>query len=69
MNPCNNPLINPTEEQNKLAGPQGLAKKSDADSNKALISPEAPIPPFIPLTKDFFTKFMKVFVKLTQAQD
>lgn len=39
-------------------------------SNKAFISPEAPILPFIsPPTNDLFTQFMKVFLKNTQARD
>ena len=64
-----------TREQNELAGPQGLAKRSDASSNKALTPPEAstlpkaPISPFFLSTKDLFTKFMKAFVESTQAWD
>ena len=63
--PCNNPLPNLTEEQNKLAGLQNLAERSDADSHKALTLFEALNPPLIPLIKNFFQKFIKAFVKST----
>ena len=68
-NPYNNPLANPTKEQDKLASPQDLARRSDADNNKALTSLEALILPLVYPTKDFLTKFMKAFVKSTQTQD
>ena len=47
-------------------------KKFNVGSNKAFtkafISPEASILPFIPLfTKDPFTKFIKMFMKMMQA--
>ena len=70
-----NLLTNPTREQNKLASPQGLAKRSDIDSNKALTLPKIPTPPEAPISplvlsiKDFFMKFMKIFVESTQVWD
>ena len=67
--PCNNPPANLIGEQNELASPQGPARRSAAGSNKAFTPPEAPTPPLVSPTKDFFTKFMKIFVKLTQACD
>ena len=67
--PCNNPPADPTEKQDELASPQGLVERSDAGSNKALTPLEALTQPLIPLTKDFFTKFMKAFVESTQTRD
>ena len=67
--PCNNPLSNPTGEQNEFIGPQDPAKRSDAGSDKAFTLHEAFIPLFVLSTKDLFIKFMKVFVKSTQAWD
>lgn len=62
--------VNFSKKQNKLASAQSLARRSNANSNKALISLEASIPLFVsPLTQDLFTKFIKTFVKSTQAQD
>ena len=69
QNLCNNPLANLTGEQDELVGPQSQAERLDASSDKASTPPEALIPPFIPPTKDFFTKFMKAFMELTQAWD
>ena len=71
---CVNTLVNPAEELDKLAGAQGLAKRSNAKSDeafiKALTPPEASILPLVlPTSKDFFTKFIKVFMKMSQAQD
>ena len=66
---CNNPLANLTEEQDKFASLQGLAKRSDAGSNKAFIPPKASTLLLVPLTEDLFTKFMKAFVESIQAQD
>ena len=61
-----NPPVDPTE-QDELAGAQG--GRSDADNNKASTSPKAYTLPLILFSsKDLFTKFMKVFMKLTQAQ-
>ena len=68
-NPCNNPLANPTGEQNELASPQSQAERSDVGNDKALTSPEALIPPLVPPTKDFFMKFIRAFIESTQAWD
>ena len=65
QNPYNNPSANPIGEQNKLAGPQTPAKRSDIGNNKASIFFEALIPLFVLLIKDFFTKFIKVFIEST----
>ena len=52
-----------------LAGAQGPAKRSNAESNEVPTPPEASTPPFVPPTsEDLFTKFMKVFMETTQAQ-
>ena len=72
-NPCVNPPPDPAGEQDELGGAQNPATKSNIGSNeastKALTPPEALIPPLVPPpTKDFFTKFMKVFMEMTQAQ-
>ena len=69
QNPCNNPPANLTGEQDELASPQSLVERSVAGNNKVFIPLEAPIPPFVPLIKDFFIKFMKVFVESTQTRD
>ena len=61
-----NPPVDPTE-QDELAGTQG--GRSDAGSDEAPAPPEAPTPPLVhPPAKDFFTKFMMVFMETTQAQ-
>ena len=61
-----NPPVDPIE-QDEFAGAQG--GRSDAGSDNALTSPEAPIPPLVPPpAEDLFTKFMKVFMETTQAQ-
>ena len=70
--PCVNTQVNPAGELDELAGAQGPAKRSNAGSNKALTEAftplEASTPSLVPLTsKDFFTKFMKVFMEITQA--
>ena len=70
--PCVNTLVNLAGKLDKFAGAQGQARKPNAGSNeaptKALTPPEALSPPLIlPLVKDFFTKFLKVFMKMTQA--
>ena len=67
--PCNNPLADLTGDQDKLAGPQGSARRSDAGSHEALILPKAPILSLIFSIKDFFTRFMKTFVESIQARD
>ena len=70
------PRINPpadfTREQDELAG-QGPVQKFNAGSNEAptkpLTLPEALTPPLVPSsTEDLCTKFMKVFMEMTQAQ-
>ena len=54
-------------KQDKLAGAQ--SGRSDVGSDKAPTLPKAPTPLLIPPpAKDFFTKFMKVFMMTTQAQ-
>ena len=67
--PYNNLLVDFTEKQDELASPQGLARRSDAGSNKASTPPKALTPPLVPSTKDFFMKFMKVFVESTQTRN
>ena len=53
------------EEQDKLAG-----ARSDAGNNKAPIFLEIPTSIFVLLSsKNLFTKFMKVFIKIMQARD
>ena len=64
-NPYNNLLANLTREQDELANLQGLAGRSDTNSNKALTPLEVFALLFVPYTKNFFTKFIKVFIKLT----
>ena len=70
--PCINPLADPIEEQDKLAGQgpvRGFNTRSNEAPTKAPTSPEASTPPLVlSSTKDLFTKFMKVFMKTTQAQ-
>ena len=66
--PCITTLVDPARELDELAGAQGLGKGSNAGSNEALTPPEAITPPLVLPTKDLFTKFMKVFMKMTQAQ-
>ena len=66
-----NTLANFAGELNELIG-QNPAKGSNAGSDKTFIEspPEAPTPPLIPfISENFFTKFMKVFMETTQAQD
>ena len=70
--PGNKPYLDPAGEMKGLAG-QGPAKESNAESNEApteaLTPLEASIPPLIPLiSKDLFTKFMKVFMKTMQVR-
>ena len=65
-----NTSIDPTGELDELAGAQGLAKGSNADSNEAPTPPETPTPLFVPPTsEELFTKFMKVSMKSTQARE
>ena len=61
-----NPPANISREQDELAG---APKRSNASSDKAFTPPKAPTPHFVPPpTNNLFTKFMKVFMKTTQAQ-
>ena len=74
QSPCVNILADSTGEQDELAGTQSPARRSNARSNKAPIKAhtplEGPTPPLVPPpVEDLFTKFMKVFMKTTQAQD
>ena len=69
QSPYNNLSANSIEKQNELVSTQSLAKRLNANSNKALILPEALILPLISPTKDFFIKLMKAFVESTQAWD
>ena len=67
-----NLLTNFSKEQDELTGAQEPARRSNTGSDEALTkvpnSPEALTPPLVPLlAKNFFTKFMKVFMKMTQA--
>ena len=63
---CINPPVDATE-QDELAGAQG--RRSDAGSNKAPTPPAALTLLLVPPpAEDLFTKFMKVFMKTTQAQ-
>ena len=64
-NLCINLLTN-VIEQNKLAGTQ---KRSNASSNEffTLLKPSIPTLVLLP-AKDLFTKFMKMFMEITQAQ-
>ena len=64
QSPCVNLSTDIPGKQDELAG-----IRSDANSNEALISPEAPTSPFVlPAAKNLFTKFMKVFMQTTQVQ-
>ena len=67
--PCVNTLVDPAKELNKLAGAQSPTRRLNAGSDEAPIPPEASSPPFVPFTsKNLFTKFMKVFMEIMQAQ-
>ena len=62
--PCVNLPANISGEQDELAG-----ARSDAGNNKAPTPPEALTPPLVsPPAKNLFTKFMRVFMEMTQAQ-
>ena len=66
--PCVNLYVDPTE-QDELAGTQDLGRRSDIGSNKAFTLFQAPtLPLVLPFSKDLFTKFMKVFMEMMQAQ-
>ena len=69
-----NTLVDLARELDELAGAQGPARRSNAESNKALTEtptpPEASTPPLVlPTSEDLFTKFMKVFMETTQARE
>ena len=62
---CVNLWANPIK-QDELTG---IPKKSDTGSNKAFILFKAFIPPLVPFSaKNFFIKFIKVFMEIMQAQ-
>ena len=63
-----NILADFAEELDELAGAQDSAKRSNIKSNEAFTPPKAPNLPFVPPAKDLFTRFMKVFMEMTQAQ-
>ena len=65
---CVTTLVDPARELDKLAGAQGPARLSNARSDEAPTSPKAITPLLIPSTKDLFTKLMKVFMEMMQAQ-
>ena len=70
---CVNIPANPAGKLDELAGAQGLARGSNAKSNKAPTKastlPKAFTPPLIsPPTEDLFNRFIKVFMETTQAQ-
>ena len=60
-------LVDPAKKLDELAGAQNPTRRLNAGSNEAPTSPEAITPPLVPLTEDFFTKFMKVFIETMQA--
>ena len=71
QSPCVNPLTDPAGEQNELTGTQGQ-KKSNIGSNETSIEastlPKALTLPLVPpSTKNFFIKFMKMFIESIQT--
>ena len=62
-----NTSVDPARELDELAGALGSARGSNAGSDEAPTPPEAFTPSLVLLTKDFFTKFMKVFMETMQA--
>ena len=64
---CNNLSTDFTEEQDKFAKPQSLARRFNASSNKAFTPLKAFTLSLIPLIKDLFAKLMKAFVESTQV--
>ena len=63
---CVNTPVDPIGELDELAGAQGPAKGSNADSGEAPTPLEASTLPLVaPTSKDLFTKFMKVFMETT----
>ena len=70
QSPCVNTPVNPAGKLDELASAQDPARGSNVKSDEAPTPLEAPTPPLIPPTsKDLFTKFMKMFIETTQAQD
>ena len=68
--PCVNILIDLVEELDELIGAQGQVRGFNVGSNEALTSPEAFTPPLVlPISENFFTKFIKVFIETTQARN
>ena len=72
--PCVNTAVDPAGNLDKLIATQGPARKSNVGSNKATIKFYTPhetfTPLFVsPLIKNLLTKFMKVFMKMTQIWD
>ena len=72
--PCVNTPVDPVGELDELVGAQGPAKRFNAGSDEA--PTEAPIPPKAstsplvpPTSEDLFTKFIKVFMEMTQARE
>ena len=71
---CVNTPVNLARELDELAGTQGTARRSNAGSDEVLTEaptlPEAYTLPLVPPTsEDLFTKFMKVFIEITQARE
>ena len=70
--PCVNPPTDRTGEQDELVGQspvRGFNARSNKAPTKALTPPKAPTLPLVPPSiKDLFTKFMKVFIEMMQAQ-
>ena len=63
-----NTLVDFAREVDELAG-QGPARGSNVGTDEAPTPLEASTPPLVPPTSEnFFTKFMKVFMKMTEAQ-
>ena len=65
---CVNILVDPARKLDELTGAQGLARKSNVGSSEDPIPAEAITLSLIPPPKDFFTKFIKVLMEITQAQ-
>ena len=67
-----NPPADLIREQDELGGQgtvQGFNAESDEASTEAFTFPKALTLPFVPSsTKDFFTKFIKVFMETTPVQ-
>ena len=68
-----NTPVNLAGELDELAGTQSPVKRSNAGSNKAptktlSLLETSTLPLILPTSEDLFTKFMKVFMEITQAQ-